>query len=109
MIQNQYGNIIYISAGTFLTDASEIIVTLTRPHNATTWKLTDNDIAIGTVDLINDEVSFEAYTYVQRTFQEGDIEQSGEYKVNISALIDGKLYKGDTVCFKVAPEIGSCC
>ncbi len=110
MIQYQYGNNIYVSAGTFLTDATEITLKLTRPHKVVNWTLTDSEIAVGTVDLVLDDgTTYEAYTYVQRTFEEGDIDQYGDYKVTLTAVIEGKLYAGPTVCFDVEPDVGACC
>lgn len=111
MIQNQFGNILYVPdiGGTDLSTATEITVTLTRPHQITVWTLTGGDIAVGVVDLIDGTTTYPAGTYVQRTFQDGDITQYGDYKVTMSALLlSGVFCPSTTNCFDVDPEVGAC-
>jgi hypothetical protein len=108
MRQNEFGNTFYVPANMDLTTATTISVTLTRPHVVIEWTLVNGDITIGTVDLVVDEVTYVAGTYVYRVLEEGDITQSGKYKVTLSALIEGKNCIGDTGCFRVTKEVDAC-
>ncbi len=108
MIQNQYGNVIFVPSGIDLSTATEITVTLTRPHTSIVWTLTGATLAIGVVDLVVGAVTYPAETYVQHTFLQGEITQAGNYKVTLSALINGKFCPGATGCFRVAKQVGPC-
>ena len=108
MIQNQFGNILFVPAGLDLTTATTITLTLTRPHTSLEFTLAGGGITVGTVDLEVGTVTYSAGTYVQHTFAEGEITQAGKWKVTLSALIDGKLCPGATGCFTVTKQIGAC-
>jgi len=113
MRQDEYGNSLFIPANTSLTSASAVSVTLTRPHIVVTWTLDNVDITLGTSDLIitnmeGIETVYPAGSYVYRVLQEGDITQSGNYKVTLEALIDGKLCIGATGCFTVTKKVDAC-
>lgn len=108
MIQGQFGNTHYVAAGRDLTAATDIILTITRPHVVKEWSLVGGGIQIGTVDLDFGGVIYPANTYVFRVFEEGDITQAGKHKVTLTATINGALCPSSTSCFTVNKRVGPC-
>lgn len=80
MNANEYGIQFVLYTGVNMASFSQLGLTFTRPDN-TTIQVNNPAVAINAATLVTPIGTFAGNTYLTYTFVNGDINQSGDYKV----------------------------
>ena len=84
----EYGIGFRFGVGFDLSTATALTLTFTKPDE-TTLVVTNPTVEVGSVDASTDLGTFSANEYVRYTFAQGDVDQAGEWRAVLEALIPG--------------------
>jgi hypothetical protein len=99
--EGEYGSKLYVDLGVDISAATSLTVIL-EPRRGDTKEFTSN-VAVGTANTDVDDKTFLADQFLEYTIQDGDLDESGQWRAKGSALVGSELVKSDYVRFTVLP------
>jgi len=83
--KGEYGKIVVIDLAYDLSLATALTLTISRPDGSSIQKTTSDGLQVGGQDLVVDGVTYNANQYATYTTAAGDIDQAGDYSLQLSA------------------------
>ncbi len=93
--QDEYGSTLRVNLGVDISAGTSLTVCL-EPRRGDEKEFTTN-LSVGGSNVTVDDQIFLANQYLEYTLQDGDLDESGQWRARGSAIVSGELIKSDYV------------
>ncbi len=98
-VEGTYGGTLRVDLGVDIS-AGTLLTVYLEPRRGGEKEFTTN-LAVGSSNVTVDDQIFLANQYLEYTLQDGDLDESGQWRARGSAIVSGELIKSDYVKFTV--------